>query len=56
MKTRHDNLVKLKKEDARAWEYANTRRGYWRISNSLIKDAPLTNEYLFKLELVSLTH
>ncbi len=36
IKTKHDNLVKLGVEEQKAWEYANTRKGYWRISNSPI--------------------
>lgn len=30
----------------KAWEYANTRKGYWRISNSPILSRTLTNEVL----------
>lgn len=46
IKTRHDNLVKLGIADNKAWEYANTRKGYWRISNSPILATALTNERL----------
>jgi len=38
IKTKHDNLVKLGMKDNGAWKYANTRKGYWRISNSQIQD------------------
>ena len=55
IKTRHDNLTKLGTADAKAWEFANTRKGYWRISNSPILSCTLTNEHLAKLGLVSLT-
>jgi group II intron reverse transcriptase/maturase len=48
IKTRHDNLVKLGIENYKAWEYANTRKGYWRISNSPILATALTNERLNK--------
>ncbi|HHW47987.1 MAG TPA: group II intron reverse transcriptase/maturase [Clostridiaceae bacterium] len=48
IKTRHDNLVKLGIDDYKAWEYANTRKGYWRISNSPILSKALTNEFLSK--------
>ncbi|OPX44625.1 group II intron-encoded protein LtrA [Ruminiclostridium hungatei] len=48
IKTRHDNLVKLGIENYKAWEYANTRKGYWRISNSPILATALTNERLKK--------
>ncbi|EQB86891.1 hypothetical protein M918_12075, partial [Clostridium sp. BL8] len=29
-----------------AWEYANTRKSYWRIANSPILSTTLTNSYL----------
>lgn len=48
IKTRHDNLVKLGIDRHKAWEYANTRKGYWRISNSPILARTLTNERLKK--------
>ncbi len=55
IRTRHDNLVKLGIDNRKAWEFANTRKGYWRVSNSPILSRTLTNEYLSKLGLVSLT-
>lgn len=55
IKTRHDNLVRLGLEDYKAWEFANTRKGYWRVSNSPILSRTLTNEYLANLGLISLT-
>lgn len=55
IKTRHDNLTKLGIDNTKAWEFANTRKGYWRISNSPILSRTLTNEHLTKLGLVSLT-
>jgi len=48
IRTRHDNLVRLGIDNHRAWEYANTRKGYWRISNSPILSRTLTNERLKK--------
>jgi len=48
IKTRHDNLVKLGIDNYKAWEYANTRKGYWRISNSPILAIALSNERLKK--------
>jgi len=45
IKTRHDNLVKLGLADDEAWKFANTRKGYWRISNSQILNITLTNKY-----------
>jgi len=41
-KTKHDNLKKLGINEYKAWEYANTRKGYWRISNSPILARTLT--------------
>lgn len=55
IKTRHHNLVKLGIEGRQAWQFANTRKGYWRISNSQILKLSLTNEYLAKLGLISLS-
>jgi len=54
--TKHDNLVKLGIDNRKAWEYANTRKGYWRISNSYILSTSLTNEYLEKQGFLSLTN
>lgn len=34
VKTRFINLQELGISKDKAWEYANTRKGYWRISNS----------------------
>lgn len=48
IKTKHNNLVKLGIDNYKAWEYANTRKGYWRISNSPILARALTNERLTK--------
>jgi len=44
--TRHDNLVRLGVNDSHAWEWANTRKGYWRIAGSWILSTTLTNEHL----------
>lgn len=55
IKTRHDNLVKLGVDNYKAWEFANTRKGYWRISNSPILNTSLTNQYFEKLGFQSLT-
>lgn len=48
IKTRYENLCKLGIDKYKAWEYANTRKGYWRISNSPILARALTNERLKK--------
>ncbi|ABY91475.1 group II intron reverse transcriptase/maturase [Thermoanaerobacter sp. X514] len=55
IKTRHDNLVKLGVEEQKAWEYANTRKGYWRISNSPILNKTLTNKYFESIGYKSLS-
>lgn len=54
IKTKHDNLVKLGTENYKAWEYANTRKSYWKISNSFILSKTLTNEYLKEIGLISI--
>lgn len=38
----------------KAWEFANARKGYWRISNSPILSTSITNARLEKAGLVSL--
>ena len=53
--TRHRNLVKLGINKYKAWEYANTRKSYWRISKSPILSKSLNNKYLESLGFVSLT-
>lgn len=53
--TKQRNLVKLGINKYKAWEYANTRKGYWRISKSPILSKSLTNKYLESLGFVSLT-
>lgn len=54
IKTKHDNLVKLGTENYKAWEYANTRKSYWKISNSFILSKTLTNKYLKEMGLISI--
>ena len=49
IKTKFDNLVKLGIDSHKAWEFANTRKGYWRISNSPILNRTLTNALFEKL-------
>lgn len=49
IKTKHDNLRKLGVKNNKAWEYANTRKSYWRIANSPILSTTLTNSYLEQL-------
>ena len=53
--TKQRNLVNLGINKYKAWEYANTRKGYWRVSNSPILSKSLNNKYLESLGFVSLT-
>ena len=55
IKTKHDNLKRLGIDNFKAWEYANTRKGYWRISKSPILARTLTNKYLKEQGFITLT-
>jgi len=55
IKTKHDNLKKLGIDEYKAWEYANTRKGYWRISQSPILTRTLSNKYLKEQGFITLT-
>lgn len=55
IRTRYRSLVKLGIPPRKAWEFANTRKGYWRISNSPILKWSITNKRLIKRGYVSLT-
>ena len=46
VKTRFKNLMKLGVPKSKAWEYANTRKSYWRISKSPILSKTITNQRL----------
>lgn len=46
IKTRAQNLIKLGVPRDKAWEFANTRKGYWRISGSPILNKTITNQRL----------
>lgn len=52
--TKQRNLTKLGINKYKAWEYANTRKGHWRISNSPILSQSLNNKYLESLGFISL--
>lgn len=43
VKTRFENLQKLGVAKGKAWEWANTRKGYWHTANSWILATTLTN-------------
>ena len=53
--TRFNNLSKLGIDRNKAWEFANTRKGYWRISNSPILSRSITNERLVRRGYVSMS-
>ena len=46
IKTKLRNLIKLGIPKQKAWEYANTRKGYWRTADSPILKRSITNERL----------
>ena len=46
IRTRLRNLIKLGIEKYKAWEYANTRKSYWRTANSPILTRSITNDRL----------
>lgn len=52
--TRYKNLKKLGIPKGKAWEWANTRKGYARVARSYILHRAITNERLKKFGLVSL--
>ena len=55
IKTKHDNLTRLGIDDYKAWEFANTRKSYWRVSNSPILSRSLTNKTLERFGYTSLS-
>lgn len=55
VKTKYSNLIKLGVPKRKAWEYANTRKGYWRISNSPILSTTLNNQFFEGIKLKSLS-
>jgi len=55
IRSRHDNLVRLGINNFKAWEFANTRKGYWRISKSPILHCTLSNNKLKDLGLLCFT-
>lgn len=46
--TKLKNLTKLGILKSKAWEWANSRKGYWRIAKSPILDRALDNQYLVR--------
>lgn len=54
VRTKYKNLQKLGISKGKAWEWANTRKGYARVAMSFILCRAITNERLKKFGLVSL--
>lgn len=52
--TKYKNLIKLGATKQKAWEHANTRKGYWRTAKSPILQTTITNAKLEKAGLISL--
>jgi group II intron reverse transcriptase/maturase len=48
-RTRYENLIQLGIPREQAWQWANTRKGYWRTAGSPILEQSLTNQYLESL-------
>lgn len=48
IKTKMANLIKLGINKYKAYEWANTRKGYWHIANSFILSRTITNDRLRK--------
>lgn len=46
IRTKLANLIKLGVKKSKAWEWANTRKGFWYIANSYILATTLTNDRL----------
>lgn len=55
VRTRIKNLMRLGVERQKALEYGNTRKGYWRISNSPILTTAITNARLEKRGYISMS-
>ncbi len=54
VRTRYARLIKLGIPKNKALEHANTRKSYWRISNSPILGTTITNQYLKNLGYTSI--
>jgi len=48
-RTKQENLIRLGIDEQKAYEWSNTRKGYWRISASYILHRSLTDEKLAQL-------
>jgi len=52
---KYRNLIKLGVSEGKDWEYANTRKGYWRTAGSPILSQTLSNQYFKEMGLQTLT-
>jgi hypothetical protein len=48
VRTRYRELKKLGVEHQKAYEWANTRKGYWNIAHSWILSTTLNNKVLYE--------
>jgi len=55
VKTRFTNLKRCGIDKAKAWEFANTRKGYWRTVHSPILTRSITNEVIARLGYLSMS-
>jgi hypothetical protein len=55
IRTKLKNLIRLGINKSKAWEWANTRKGYWHIANSFILSRTITNDRLRKAGYVFLS-
>lgn len=55
IKTKFNNLIRLGLPRDKSWEYANSRKGYWRIAGSIVLDRTITNLFLEQIGYKSLT-
>jgi len=53
IKTRFKMLKHLGIDEVKAWKFANTRKGYWRTSNSPILKRSLDNQTIGSLGYIS---
>jgi len=53
VKTKFERLQKLGLDKQKAWEFANTRKGYWRTANSPILHRTLQNDVLKRMGYLS---
>lgn len=54
-KTRYKNLIRLGIDEPKAYEWSNTRKGYWRISASYVLHRSLTDEKLAQLGYIDIS-